>query len=456
MSLASYYKLLCPYQVNWLRDLSPLAMGEKSRRIGWTWTQALGVVLDRIEGKGNYYHSSADQTASVEFIAECETWAGMANAVAKVTDGEEIIEDEKITTLVMTFGNGKKIVAGSSNPKFFRSKGGAVGLDEYAFHAKGRDLFKAAHATAMFWGYPLRIWSTHNGPASYFNGLLKQAASGKLKAKVHRVTILDAVDQGIVERIDMRRRGLEEPPAPDEMRRREWLEELRSTCPDEDTWAEEYLCIPSTDAGAFLDYELLRPCESAELEQWELPTAESPWPTDREIYLGVDVGRKNDLTSFCALERVGPIYFTRMVHTMRGAKYSEQEAVLDRVMACPSVVRACIDETGLGNQFAERAADRFGHRVEPVMFTGQMKADLAMPVRRVFEDREIVVPDDDAFRADLHSVRKVVTAAGNVRFEAPRDGDGHGDRFWSLALALHGANAESVMPEPLEELPSNW
>jgi phage FluMu gp28-like protein len=48
-----------------------------------------------------------------------------------------VIDDEKITTLVMTFANGNKIVAGSSNPKFFRSKGGAAGLDEFAFHRDG-------------------------------------------------------------------------------------------------------------------------------------------------------------------------------------------------------------------------------------------------------------------------------------------------------------------------------
>ena len=120
------FNLLCPYQLAWLRDPASLAICEKSRRIGWTWTQALAAVLYCAEGKGNYYHSSADMTASVEFIEDCESWAAMVNAVAKVKDAREVIDDEEINTLVMTFANGRKIVAGSSNPKFFRSKGGAV------------------------------------------------------------------------------------------------------------------------------------------------------------------------------------------------------------------------------------------------------------------------------------------------------------------------------------------
>jgi phage FluMu gp28-like protein len=219
MNASGPFNLLCPFQKRWLADRAALAIGEKSRRIGWTWTQALGAVLDRVEGNSDYFHSSADMTASTEFIEDCADWAKMVNAVAVVEDEKEVIGDEEINTLVMRFANGNKIVAGSSNPKFFRSKGGAAGLDEFAFHARGRDLFKAAHATAMFWGYPLRVWSTHNGPGSYFNRLLTQAREGKLAAALHKVTILDAVADGIVERIDMRRLKLDHVPEPDDVRR---------------------------------------------------------------------------------------------------------------------------------------------------------------------------------------------------------------------------------------------
>jgi len=432
------FNLLCPYQLAWLRDPASLAICEKSRRIGWTWTQALAAVLYCAENKGNYYHSSADMTASVEFIEDCESWAAMVNAVAKVKDAREVIDDEEINTLVMTFANGRKIVAGSSNPKFFRSKGGAVGFDEYDFHNDQAALFKAGHATAMFWGFPMRIWSSVNGQGTVMHRLVQQVERGELNASLHRVTVLDAVEQGIVERIRMRRERLDHVPEPDAGMRQEWLDELRSTCPDEETWNQEYLCIRSTDASALLDYDLLRGCEAANLAYDQSGPMQL---TEGRCYAGFDVGRKKDLSVLWVVERVGDVFWTRRVQVFDRAPFSAQEGAINQVLASPAVRRLCIDSTGIGLQLSERLAERWGrHRIEPVNFTGPVKAELAMPLRRLFEDRLIRIPMDDSIREDLHSIRKTVTAAGNVRFDAaPGSSDGHADRFWALALAYHAA-----------------
>ena len=95
--------------------------------------------------------------------------------------------------------------------------------------------------------------------------------------------------------------------------------------------------------------------------------------------------------------------------------------------------------TGLGMQFAERATQRFGkYKIEGISFTGPVKEELAYPVRTAFEDRMIRIPfDDDKLKSDIRAIRKEVTASGNVRFAADRGTNGHADRFWGLALALH-------------------
>lgn len=458
MKKASPFNLLCKYQLAWLRDRTPLAVCEKSRRIGWTWTQALGAVLDRVEGpagRSHYYHTSADMTASVEFIQECEGWAQMINAVAKVTSAREVIDDDEINSLVMTFANGNKIVAGSSNPKFFRSKGGAVGFDEFDFHRDQRELFKAGHATAMFWGYPMRIWSSVNGEGTFMHRIVQQIEQGKLAGRVHRVTILDAVEQGIVERIEMRKRRLSSVPKPDAKRRQAWLDELRSTVPDQETWDQEYLCIRRSDASSLLTYDLLRPCEVANLQLWEAPGSGTG-----PLYAGFDVGRKKDLSVLWVVERVGDVVWTRILRVFDRVNFTAQEGALNQLLALPGVVRLCIDSTGIGLQMSERLQDRWGkYRVEAVNFTAAVKSELAMPLRRLFEDKLIRVPMDDAVREDLHSVRKIVTAAGNVRLDADRDtvGGGHADRFWALALACHAA--EVVAPRirvSAQEVPIGW
>ena len=60
------------------------------------------------------------------------------------------------------------------------------------------------------------------------------------------------------------------------------------------------------------------------------------------------------------------------------------------------------------------------------------------------------IPEDGQIRADLRKVQKVTTAAGNIRFVAESTPDGHADRFWALALALHaGANPSA----PIDYIP---
>jgi phage FluMu gp28-like protein len=114
----------------------------------------------------NLYFSSADLTTAREFIDYCKKWADLANVAAQEATEENVIEDEKITSFVLTFRNGGRIVAGSSNPKFFRGKGGDADSDEFAFHGRPRELIKAMQPAALFAGHQLRLWSTHNGEAT--------------------------------------------------------------------------------------------------------------------------------------------------------------------------------------------------------------------------------------------------------------------------------------------------
>ena len=89
-------------------------------------------------------------------------------------------------------------------------------------------------------------------------------------------------------------------------------------------------------------------------------------------------------------------------------------------------------------QLAETAQREFGqYRVEPVMFTNKSKEEMAYNLRTNFEDKSIFIPKEHDIREDLHSIRKVTTKAGNIRFDAETsEVNGHADRFWALALAL--------------------
>lgn len=475
------------YQKEWIDDACALSIGEKSRRIGWTYASSYRAVERRVKGGQNLYFTSADFTASREFIDYCKVWCEVFNAAAGYHEAEEtvvdrdesgrVVDERKIHTMNITFENGRKIVAGSSNPTFYRSKGGDADADEFAFHRQGRELYKAAHATALFWGHQLRLWSTHNGPGSYFNQLIGMARKGKLKARVQTVTILDAVEQGLVEKI----RRLK---CRDDKARREWLDELRSTCPDDDVWDEEYMCKPADDAGSLLSYELIGWAETGNLQLIE---SAIDLPSDKgEYYAGYDVGRRHDFSVLWVADRVGDVLSTRMLRCLDRASFPAQQALLDAVMANHRVRRICIDEQGIGAQLAEHAMRRFRSRAEGVSLSGPVKTSLGTAFRDRFLDRQIRIPTyvdweefdaadpvnriinrrdlgkrrhrDDWLKEDLHKTKKSVTAAGNVRLAAESDEDGHADGFWAGALMNEaaGGKAPATTSPPLTAVPAEW
>ena len=64
-------------------------------------------------------------------------------------------------------------------------------------------------------------------------------------------------------------------------------------------------------------------------------------------------------------------------------------------------------------------------------------------VKKAFEERTVRIPDNREVRADINSVKRFVTLAGNVRFDAEHTDRGHADRFWALAMVVSAASEPS-------------
>jgi phage FluMu gp28-like protein len=206
------------------------------------------------------------------------------------------------------------------------------------------------------------------------------------------------------------------------------------------------MCRPEDEADAFLPYDLIESCEMIEGEEWMGPAGDLV--LEGFAYLGLDLGRSRDLSVFWLLENVGGICRTRRVECLKGKTFAEQERLLDFFLRLPRLLRACVDCTGMGQQFVERAVERFGKfRVEGITFTAAAKESLAFGLRAAFERRELRIPADRAIRADLHSIRRESALSGHLRLAADRTDGGHGDRFWALALAIHAAAADKSRKE---------
>jgi phage FluMu gp28-like protein len=180
-----------------------------------------------------------------------------------------------------------------------------------------------------------------------------------------------------------------------------------------------------------------------------------------DFYLGVDIGRRRDLTVFWLWQKTGDVFWTRMAREMRNAPFALQRDFLYSLLdgsffsatassqgrtAAP-VQRCCIDSTGIGAQLAEEARAAFGPVVEPVTFTLSVKEKFAVRMRRLLEERRLRLPSSKEIREDFSSIKRSTTFSGAARFAAESGGDGHADRFWAAALGICAAQRPATVFE---------
>lgn len=434
--------IFLPYQGRWINDRARLKLMQKGRQIGLSWSTAYAQV-SRIALTGARYDewvSSRDEIQSRLYLEDCKLWAGIADLAARDM-GEVVIDEQKHSAHVLQFPNGKRIHSMSSNPDAQAGKRGSRVLDEFALHPDPRKLWSIAYP-GITWGGQMEVISTHRGSHNFFNTLVREIQEGgnPKRISLHTVTLQNALDDGFLWKLQQSLPAEDERQGMDEARYFDWV---KSGAADEESFLQEYMCQPANDDAAFLEYDLIASAEYGREVLWEILDAAKA--AGRQLYVGVDIGRKRDLTVIWVLERLGDVLYTIAVVALRNMPKPEQEKVLWPWLEVAA--RSSIDATGLGIGWVDDAQAKFGkYKVEGVTFTVQSKEALAYPVRSRMEERRIRIPYTGPIRADLRSVTKQVTASGNIRFTAERTADGHADHFWALALAIHAADGVPEQP----------
>jgi phage FluMu gp28-like protein len=355
---------------------------------------------------------SRGERQALEAISEAkrhaEAYLMMAGAIEK---GEFVSEDGKrrFTQFEIRFAKGSRIIALPANPDTARGYTANVFLDEFCIHEHDEEIWRSL-LPVLRGRFRVIVASTPKGGRSRKFYQIIHDDSG-LWSK-HVIDVYEAVRQGLPLDIETERKAMGDP----------------------DGWAQEFELQWLDEASAWLPYELIAACED--------PTAGEPDRyTQGYCFLGNDIARRNDLWVAWVLEQVGDVLWTREVSVLQRATFAEQDAEIDRLLNHYNVVRMAIDQTGIGERTTEEYQAKYGlGMVDGVMFTGQTKQALALLGKSAFEDRSIRIPDSPQVRDDLYKLKRSVTAAGNLRFDATRDEKGNADRAWALFLALNAAS----------------
>jgi phage FluMu gp28-like protein len=482
---------LLPYQRRWVEDNSPLKIVVKARQIGYSFAASIRALLECLKKKTTWVFLSKGERQSRLLMEKVQEHVQSCGILARACESS-FFEGTLIKQLEVRFANGSVIYGLPANPDTARGYTGNVTLDEFAFHADADKIYSALFPTITR-GYCLEVISTPNGQQGKFYELAKAAGlveeqdsgfrirdSGKTE---ERKTKIETGDDFRVSNFDFRSRPVWSGHRVDiyEAIRQGLsinLELLRAGCHDETSWQQEYCCQFISTAENFIPPALVAQCASAEaakdcppqfLASAPLHDLDSRLPQLRipnsEFYLGIDIGRHHDRTVFWVdellvsgarfqlSERAEPpdtshptpdtsrVAVARLVRTFSNTPFAEQLAFARELLSLPGpdgrplVRRACIDSTGMGAPLAESLEREFGPRVEPVTFTAAVKEDMAYRVKRRMEQRLDLIPDAPEIARAFGAVKKLVTVAGNTRFDAERTDLGHADEFWAKALA---------------------
>lgn len=397
-----------PYQRKFISDGSRFRGWLASRQVGKSWAIGLDAAIKSQDDKrADIVLLSASQRQSRALLKK---FYMHLRALRQLTRSEKLALKENRDECELA--NGNTVFSLPANPDTARGFSGHVYLDEFAIHRDSREIWKSLFGSITR-GYSITVASTPMGKFGKFWDIW----SRNKKFSWHKTTIEDAAEQGL--EVD--------------------VEELREGLDDEDAWQQEYMCEFLDELSAFLTHELISSCET-EMDL-SLPSQGGL------LYGGMDIGRRKDLSVIWSLLAIADVMYSQEVKVLEKQPFRVQREELYQRL--DNMQRICMDATGLGMQLSEEALENYGSsKVEPVTFTAPLKERLAYQLKKAFEDRTLRIPIDRDIHNDLHSLTKIVTAGGNVRFDVETsETKGHGDRFWALALAVDAASHPSPKPE---------
>lgn len=471
-------ELLLTYQQKLLTTAAEhaLLVAEKSRRIGYTWAAAALAVLtagaEKTAGGMDALYLGPSLDMAREFIDTCAQWARLFGQACEAAAEVELFDedaDKAIKAYRISFASGFEILALTSRPRSLRGRQGLVIIDEAAFHDDLDEVLKAALALLM-WGGKVLVISTHDGDQNAFNLLIQDIRSGKRGGGVIRVTIEDALRDGLYRRICFVT-GKEWSEAGEKA----WLQSILDAYGD--AAREELYCIPRSGGGKWLPRSAFEACGDREIPvlRWTAPDNYLAEPdhiraadvadwcerhlkpllaaldVNQLCALGMDYAMEADL-SVIWVGQVRPNLVRRsaFVVELRQCPFDQQRQIVNYILdRLPRWQKAVLDAGGNGAALAQVTKTKYGpERVEDLKLSADWYR-LNMPkLKAAIEAQAIVIPADADIVADFGLIQLEAGVAKVPRNAHTKGTDGkprHGDAAVAAALFYYASLADEEL-----------
>lgn len=399
-----------------LLDWRALEAVVKGRQTGGSHAYGAWGVLHGLLGEDCTYVSRAEKEA-LKLLDKAKKHARALTDLG--SSWARIIREREFS---ITLASGAVLEATTSKAAG-RGDSGNIVLDEMAYHDDQRKVWDAALAVTTH-GYKARVLSTPNGVGDLFHQLCTEIGhtdpNNPKGWYIREVTIDDAIAAGMkIDIDDLWDKAMHDPRLFDQLYRCKFLDGDLQYIPT------EMIRQATTDVGSDIY---------------------------AETFGGIDIGESRDRTVLLVLQ--GDKRNGYQIAHCESHKRTDDvllQKLINEAFGAHKCTRVAIDATGMGSFPAKAAKRNHGARLEPVLFTSKIKEEMAGRLYQAFADGNIRLPrvlpvqsEADGVRDDIASIRRIVTSAGNVRFDAPRTSKGHADRAWALMLALHATNGAAA------------
>jgi phage FluMu gp28-like protein len=461
-------KWLLPYQTRWADDESRWKFGLMSRQVGKDYASGYEGIRDIIKeeregGKKDWLIAAPSERQALESLGKWKDWAATFKyAIKDLGQVRAAGSESLLQSSTIVFPKGSRVIAVPGRPDTVRGYSANVLLTEFAFFEDPDLTWRAilpSITNPLRGGLKkVRLITTPNGIGNKAHEIWSKNYQPRMNTDEHGLGLGAGLRLG------------EEESVPDpnlNLNRSSWschfvdiytavkeklpvdIEELKAAIDDPEGWAQEFECQFLDVQAVLLPYDLIATCESEEAtatvpaEFWQ---TNAPWPID----MGIDFGRRQDLTVCWSNARLGDIAQTVEVLELANMSTPDQVALLRPRLQ--KARRVCLDYTGAGIGMGDYLAREFQEwkpsehkygKIELCVFSQTLKVELFSKLRMAFEKRGVRVPINRGVREDLHSVNRVTSETGGITYRAPRGVGGHADRCTALALALRAGQDQA-------------